>query len=157
MKTRNGKLLVAILLGTAFAGPAHAQERSAEEQALWKVIANTWEMDLNQDQGWMRNGLHPRVAAWGMDYPAPRDNAGIMRWSKINQQMSSMTAYDLSPLTITIAGDTALAHYYYSVASKSAEGKPSVGHGRCSDTLVRQDGRWMFLGWSCSDEPRQDD
>jgi hypothetical protein len=35
-------------------------------------------------------------------------------------------------------------------------GKQSVTHGRCSDTLVRENGRWVFLGWSCSDEPKRD-
>jgi ketosteroid isomerase-like protein len=53
-----------------------------------------------------------------------------------------------------VAGDTALVHYYYSAASKTAEGKNKTTHGRCSDTLVRDDGKWVFLGWSCSDHPK---
>lgn len=157
MNKHKGSFVVALMICTAFAGAAQAQDRSAEQDALWKVISNTWEMDLKKDESWMRDGLHPNATAWGMDYPAPRNNAGIMRWNKINQQMYSMTAYDLSPLDITVAGDTALAHYYYSVASKSAEGKTNVGHGRCTDTLVREGGRWVFLGWSCSDEPHEHD
>lgn len=36
----------------------------------------------------------------------------------------------------------------------NAEGKNETTHGRCSDTLVRDGGKWVFLGWSCSDEPK---
>lgn len=102
----------------------------------------------------MTKDTHPAVSAWGRDYPAPRGRDSIVRWNKISQQSQTLTAYDLSPSAISVAGDAAIAHYYYSTASKTKEGKSEVVHGRCSDTLVRDNGRWVFLGWSCSDEPK---
>lgn len=133
---------------------AQAQTWNAEQTAAWEVSAATWERDLNKDSAWINDTTHASVSAWGMDYPAPRGRGSLHRWAQHGQSTSTMLMYDLSPLAVAIAGDTALVHYYYSTASKSAEGKNETTHGRCSDTLVRDGGKWVFLGWSCSDEPK---
>lgn len=156
MKNFTSKMLLVVLSMLVCAGAVHAQTWTAEQTAVWEASAATWEKDKNKDDSWMTDDTHSAVSAWGHDYPAPRGRDSIVRWAKINQQSQTMVGYDLAPVAISVAGDTAIAHYYYSTASRDADGKTETTHGRCSDTMVREDGRWLFLGWSCSDEPKRD-
>lgn len=148
-------MLLVVLSMFLWAGAVQAQSWTAEQSAVWKAVSATWEKDLNKDDSWMTQDTHPAVSAWSRDYPSPRGRDGIVRWSKVSQQSQTLTAYDLSPGAISVVGDTAIAHYYYSTAYKNADGKTEVTHGRCSDTMVRENDRWLFLGWSCSDEPKR--
>ncbi|HET6603579.1 MAG TPA: nuclear transport factor 2 family protein [Xanthomonadaceae bacterium] len=157
MKSKSIWRLCGMLALLAVLAPVHAQSWSPEQTAVWKAVAATWEKDLQKDGSWIEDDTHDAVSAWGMDYPAPRGKSSISRWNKHQQSVGSMVMYDLAPHAIAVVGDTALAHYHYSVASKNAEGKNDTTHGRCSDTMVRQGGRWVFLGWSCSDEPKHGD
>lgn len=155
MKSCMFRMSLAVLSMCVCAGAVQAQSWTAEQDAVWKAVSATWAKDLKQDNSWMTQDTHPAVSAWSRDYPTPRGRDSIVRWNKVNQQSQTMTEYDLTPGAISIAGDAAIAHYYYSTASKKADGKIEVTHGRCSDTMVRENGRWLFLGWSCSDEPKR--
>ena len=155
MKSVTSRMLLAVLSTFACVGAVQAQSWTAEQSAVWKAVSATWDKDVKQDSSWITNDTHPGVSAWSGDYPTPRGRDSILRWNKVNQQSQKMTDYDLSPGAISIAGDAAIAHYYYSTASKNADGKTEITHGRCSDTMVRENGRWLFLGWSCSDEPKR--
>jgi hypothetical protein len=154
MKISNKAAWCAVLAVALVSAAAQAQTWSAEQQAAWAASESTWERDLNKDSGWINDATHASVSAWGMDYPAPRGRDSVHRWAQHGQSTGTMLMYDLAPLAIVVAGDTALVHYYYTTASKTAEGKNETTHGRCSDTLVRDGGKWVFLGWSCSDEPK---
>jgi hypothetical protein len=146
--------LMAVLL---FAGAlVQAQTWTPAQQEVWKVSADTWEQDLNKDHSWTERSVSAQVSAWGSDYPAPRGKSSMGRWHKHWVTQNPMVMYDLAPLAVAVSGDAAVTHYYYTLATTDAGGKQSVTHGRCSDTLVRENGRWVFLGWSCSDEPKRD-
>ena len=58
-----------------------------------------------------------------------------------------MIAYELYPLEIIVEGDTAVAHYLFSSATKSKDGEVETNHGRYTDILIRTDDGWRFLGW----------
>jgi hypothetical protein len=149
---RSGLMAALLFAGTL----VQAQTWSPQQLEVWKASAVTWEQDLNKDYSWTDNGVSAQVSAWGSDYPAPRGKESMKRWHTLGLQDNPMVAYDLAPLAVVVSGDTALTHYYFTVLSKDAAGKSTTTHGRCSDTLVRENGRWVFLGWSCSDEPKRD-
>lgn len=155
MKLSDVVMSVALVGAGLLAGPIQAQTWNAEQTAAWEASKATWERDLNKDSGWINDATHASVSAWGMEYPTPRGRSSLHRWAQHSQSTNTMQMYDLAPLAIAIGGDTALVHYYYTTASKNAEGKNETTHGRCSDTLVRDGGKWVFLGWSCSDEPKR--
>lgn len=146
--------VIALATAVLLSMPAPAQTWSAEQQEAWAASVATWERDLNKDSGWITDATHASVSAWSMEYPAPRGRDSLQRWAQHSQSLNTMLRYDLAPLAIVVAGDTALVHYYYTTASRNAEEKNETTHGRCSDTLVRDRGKWVFLGWSCSDEPK---
>jgi hypothetical protein len=155
MKMANKAATIGLLAAVLLSVSAQAQTWNAEQTAAWEASTATWERDLNKDSAWINDATHASVSAWGMEYPTPRGRGSLYRWAQHGQTTSTMQMYDLAPLAIAIAGDTALVHYYYTTASKNAEGKSETTNGRCSDTLVRDNGKWVFLGWSCSDEPKR--
>lgn len=154
MKTSAVIVVVGSILVMMCSGTVQAQTWSAEQTAVWTVVSSTWERDLKQDSGWIKDTTHASVSAWGMNYPAPRNRDSLGRWAEHGKTVSTMQIFELAPHAISIAGNAAIAHYHYSTANKTAEGKSETIHGRCSDTLVREGERWVFLGWSCSDEPK---
>ena len=46
-------------------------------------------------------------------------------------------------------------HYYASVSTEDAQGKRETTTSRCTDTLTRDTGSWLYLGWFCFDEPSE--
>jgi ketosteroid isomerase-like protein len=53
--------------------------------------------------------------------------------------------YEITPLAITVRGEFAVVHYYYSQVSKSSEGKMSNVKGRWTDILLKQGDRWVLI------------
>jgi ketosteroid isomerase-like protein len=47
-----------------------------------------------------------------------------------------------------IQGDTAVAHYYYSEMNEDKDGKRETTHGRYTDVLIREEGKWRYFTWS---------
>lgn len=149
------RLVGAVLLLLA-ATAVQAQTWSPQQLEVWKVSAGTWDMDQRKDFSWTENQVSDALSAWGNENPAPRNKASTARWHKYGTEQNAIVMHELAPLAVAISGDAALVHYYYTIATKNAEGKMTTTHGRCSDTLVRENGKWVFLGWSCSDEPKRD-
>ena len=64
--------------------------------------------------------------------------------------------HSLAPVGIVIRGDVAIVHYYASVSAEDREGKRETTTSRCTDTLTRDGGSWLYLGWFCFDEPSEE-
>ena len=60
------------------------------------------------------------------------------------------------PATETaIRGGAAVVHYYASVSEEDQDGKRETTTSRCTDTLIREGGQWLYLGWFCFNEPTE--
>ena len=66
--------------------------------------------------------------------------------------MGRIVRYELYPLSITVHGDVAVAHYLYSTAFKSKEGDIEMANGRYTDVLVRTEEGWKFFAWHGGDD-----
>lgn len=128
-----------------------AQSWNAQQTAVWQVVEKTWEMDKNQDESWMTSMTHPNVSGWGMQNPAPRNRQAMARWAKFNYANEKILMLELAPLSIAMSDNTAVVHYYSTVAMERAGGKRETENGYCSDTLVKQGDTWVFLGWNCGE------
>ena len=62
--------------------------------------------------------------------------------------------HELYPAGIVVVGSMAVAHYYYSTAAEDRDGKRKTTHGRYTDVLINQNGKWMFIAWRGGDDPR---
>jgi len=145
----------AVLMGAAFfilTSPVAAQTWSADQQAVLAVVEETW---TENDPTWVTRLTHPEMLGWGNTIPVPRDQATTGRWSDHGLENSTGLLHSLAPVGIVIRGDVAMVHYYASVSAEDREGKRETTTSRCTDTLTRDGGSWLYLGWFCFDEPSE--
>ena len=145
------------ILGAVFlcsTGPALAQvsaESQLNDQAdVWAQVEQQWTAEEKGDNKWMDKLLTDDFSGWSKTSPAPRGKSSTKMWNRFSEQISSMVAHELYPLSIVVHGDVAVAHYMYTSANKqkSRDGKIETSNGRYTDILVRTDDGWKFLAWA---------
>lgn len=139
-------LTALVLLVALFVPPATGQEWSSDQQEVWKAVMATWGLDPQVD--WCAEACHPNVLAWGVGYPAPRDKDQIHAWWKRDSESSTTLEAQVTPVGIVVQGGTAVAHYYYTTLSESQDGKRKTEHGRYTDVLVKEGGKWLYIAWN---------
>jgi len=138
-------LMILVLSAVLVVPAATGQEWSAEQQEVWKTVKWTWDVD---EEDWCAKVCHPSVLAWGNDTPAPRNREQISTWWKLSRETSTTLEAEVTPVGIVVQGDTAVAHYYYSTLSENKDGKRTTEHGRYTDVLIKEDGKWVYFTWS---------
>ncbi len=135
----------------------HGQSWSAEQREVWNVIVESWDAIVAKDVAWSDKWVHPNAIGWGDENPTPRTRATIKNWDRFGFEGSTTLVHEENLLAMVVQGNTALAHYYYSQGVEETEGKRRTIHGRCSDVLIREGGRWQFIGWRCGELPSDDE
>ena len=143
-------VLSGLLIAGLFSVSANAQSWNAEQTAIWQAIGSTWDVK-DEDGAWLSSTTHASVSGWNRETPAPRSRDAMINWGKLSRESGKAVIVELSPLNIVTANGAAVAHYYYSTMSESKEGKRETEHGSCTDTLIMQDKKWVYLGWSCGE------
>ncbi|UCF68028.1 MAG: nuclear transport factor 2 family protein [Acidobacteriota bacterium] len=146
-------VLAALVVSLALPSQLPAQEWSAEQQEVWSVIVESWDAIVAKDIDWTDTYVHPNAVVWGDDVPMPRNRSSVKKWERYSFQNSTTLVSEYSLAAMVVQSNTAVAHYYYSLGTEDAEGKPKTVHGRCTDILIIEDGRWLFLAWRCGDMP----
>ena len=138
-------LMILAALAVLVVSVATAQEWSAEQKEVWKVVKWTWDED---DEDWCAKVCHPNLLAWGNENPAPRNREQVSAWWKRTSEMSTTLEAEVTPIGIAIQGNTAVAHYFYSTLSEDKDGKRTTENGRYTDVLIKEDGKWVYFTWS---------
>jgi ketosteroid isomerase-like protein len=144
---------VALLMG---ASVARAQSWSAEQQEVWNFEQSQWKRGAEKDMTWVEEMVHPAALAWGNAAPAPQNKASIARWERYNSGNATTLEQELFPLGIVVQGNVAVVHYRYTVASENSKKERKTVNGRYTDILIKEGGRWQFLGWAGGDDPKED-
>ena len=139
--------LVLISLLITQSSRVSAQEWSNAQLEVWSVIQAQWEAAKVKDATWPDRMLHDGFLGWGSDVPAPRTKASTKTWTRYEDENATTLMYELYPLGIVVEGNTAVAHYLYSVAAEDREGERETEHGRYTDILVRDGRTWRFIAW----------
>ena len=143
----NTTRLVFILLGSAFFAAAYAQDSNNDAADVLLTIEREWEATRKGDQDKLDDMLAEEFMGWNRNSPAPRSKASTSEWARFSVEMGRMLKYEIYPLSITVHGDVAVAHYLYSSAFKSKKGDIEMSSGRYTDTLVRTENGWKFIAW----------
>lgn len=146
----------AFLLSALVTTSAMAQNWSKAQSAVWDVVLASYEDIKNGDATWSEKWVLPNAMVWGGAYPMPRSRDSVMRWDSYQIPNSKTHVADYSPTAIVVHDSTAVAHYYYSSATESKDGERETTHGRCTDILAKEKGKWRFISWHCSDNPDND-
>jgi ketosteroid isomerase-like protein len=145
-------LIVTVLLLTGLSGFENADAQSSDDSAVWSVIESVWQAEQRGDTQWVEDALAADFVGWSNSSPAPRDKGSTRLWNNFSTKQVDMLEHELYPLSIIVHGDTAVAHYLYSSASKAKGQDVEVASGRYTDVLVRVDGAWKFLSWHGGDD-----
>ena len=150
-------LVVAALIALALPVTAKAQDWDSAQTEVWNTIVAQWKAAEANDPTWTETDLHPSFLGWSDEFPMPRDKATTNQWERYSSENSTPLVQQLFPVGIVVVGSTAVAHYYYSTAAEDRDGKREITHGRYTDVLVKQDGKWTFIAWRGGDDPRFND
>jgi ketosteroid isomerase-like protein len=141
-----------ILLGALLASATMAQDTTDDEADVLLTIEREWEASQKGDQDDIDDMLTQDFMGWEKSSPAPRSKNSNSQWRRFNEQMGRVVRYELYPLSITVHGDVAVAHYLYSTAFKSEDGEIEMSNGRYTDVLVRTEDGWKFFAWHGGDD-----
>ena len=144
--------LALVILGPLLFSAALAQEPPNDEADVLLTIEREWEAARKGDQDKVDDMLTQDFMGWGKSSPAPRSKRSNSQWRRFNEQMGRVVRYELYPLSITVHGDVAIAHYLYSTAFKKKDGEIEMSNGRYTDVLVRTEDGWKFLAWHGGDD-----
>ncbi len=144
--------LVLILIGSTFFSAASAQDTTDDEASVLLTIEREWEASRKGDQDEIDDMLTADFMGWGKNSPAPRSKTSTSNWSRFSEQMGRIVRYEIYPLSITVHGDVAVAHYLYSTAFKDKKGEIEMSNGRYTDVLVRTEDGWKFVAWHGGDD-----
>jgi len=144
--------LALVLLGPLLVSASLAQDTTDDEANVLLTIEREWEAAQKGDQDQVDEMLTRDFMGWGKSSPAPRTKNSNSQWRRFADQMGRVVRYELYPLSITIHGDVAIAHYLYSTAFETKDGDFEMSNGRYTDVLVRADDGWKFLAWHGGDD-----
>lgn len=152
-------LVVALALGVALlmAAPlASAQSWSAEQQEIWNFELAQWKRAAAKDHTWVEELVHPAALVWANEDPGPLSKASLARWERYNSGNTTTLEQELFPLGIVIQGNVAVVHYRYTTANEDLKKERKTVNGRYTDVLIKEGGRWQFLGWAGGQDPEKD-
>ncbi len=152
--TSIGRIIVFICMAV-FTGTAAAQAWNAAQQEVWKVEEQQWKMSAAKDDSWIEKMVHPSLSYWDNDRPAPQDKASLIRWNRYNSSQGAILEQELYPIAIVITGNIAVVQYRYSTARENYKKERETAHGRYTDVLLKEGGRWQFIAWSGGDDPKK--
>jgi len=145
--------LALVLLGPLLFSAAVAQDTSDDEADVLLAIEREWEAARKGDHDKVDDMLAEDFVGWGKSSPAPRSKRSNSQWRRFGEQMGRVVRYELYPLSITVHGDVAVAHYLYSTAfKKKKDGEIEMSNGRYTDVLIRTEDGWKFVAWHGGDD-----
>lgn len=147
-------MLLGALSLASFPMIAAAQTWTAEQQDIWELEEQQWQMAKDKDLTWIDKMVHPNISYWDADQPGPQNRASLARWSRYNSAASTVLEQELFPISVTITGNLAVAQYRYTVVREDYKKERVTVTGRYTDVLLREGGRWLFITWAGGDDPK---
>jgi Domain of unknown function (DUF4440) len=138
-----------------FAASTEAQTWTPEQQEIWKLEELQWKMNMDKDVSWIDKMVHPSISVWEAGRPAPQNKASITRWNRYSNASSTVLEQEIFPIAATITGNVAVVQYSYTMVREDAKKDREMVTGHWTDVLIKEGGRWMFIGWAGGDDPKK--
>lgn len=134
---------------------AAAQTWTAEQQEIWTLEQQQWQMSKDKDLTWVDKMVHPNLSFWDVDQPGPQNKDSLVRWNRYSSSASTVLEQELFPISVTITGNLAVAQYSYTVVRENYKKEREPATGRYTDVLIKEGGRWLFIAWAGGDDPAE--
>lgn len=139
------KLLFAVLLMLC-ASAAFAQ-KSADEDAVWKLEHAYWENVKALDLVSYRALWHPNFVGWPSVSAEPQRKDHITDWIALYTDKGlHLGSYSLKPAASQATGDIVVTHYWLTSVWMDKDGHGEPHTGRITHTWVRVGTGWQIIG-----------
>ncbi len=138
------------ILGAALLMPAavNAQDASQAEREVLATLEEYAQVSMAGDVEEIMTYFHARFSAWDYAQEGPVDRAGLREMLALLLSDYRQTAFNVEPAGIYVRGDIAILHADYDEVFTDRAGVATPMSGRWTATLVKEEGRWLFLSWS---------
>lgn len=133
---------------------ATAQTWTAEQQEIWSLEQQQWQMTKDKDMTWIDKMVHPNLTFWDVEQPGPQNKASLTRWLRFSNSATTVLEQELFPISVTITGNVAIAQYRYTTVRENYKKEREPATGRYTDVLLKEGNRWLFIAWAGGDDPK---
>ncbi len=146
MKSFLKTLLVPVLFLAIISSTVFAQEWNAAQKEVWKNVEAYWALDAAGNLDGFMSYFHENYIGWEISQPMPGSKATARKFIEHDYKTEKTVLYDITPASINVIGNVAIANYYYTKIVKNAEGKEKTRSGRWADVLMKQGDKWVLIG-----------
>jgi ketosteroid isomerase-like protein len=138
-------MLVGLCLVVFLPLGARGQQWSAEQQEVWQHVETYWSMYANEDVEGFLSYLHEDFSGWTHTNALPRDKEDMARYLPRGFETTETVLHDVNPVGITVHGNIAVVHYYYTRSYVDMSGGEHSDAGRWTEVLMKQGDRWVMI------------
>ena len=138
-------VVLAVFLATASTN-LFAQEWNAAQKEVWKNVETYWALDAAGNLDGFMSYFHDSYIGWEMNQPMPGSKAVAKKFIEHDYKTEKTLVYNITPVSINVIGNVAIANYYYARIIKDTEGKEQTRSGRWADVLMKQGDKWVLIG-----------
>jgi ketosteroid isomerase-like protein len=138
------------VLGAATLNPATmtAQEPSQAEQEVLATLQEYARVSMAGNVDEIMTYFHARFSAWDYAQEGPIDRASLREMLALLLSDYRQTAFNIEPAGIFVHGEIAILHADYDEVFTDPAGVETPMAGRWTATLVKEEGKWLFLSWA---------
>jgi hypothetical protein len=137
------------------ASAASAQSWSSEQQEVWRLEDQQWQMAKDKDASWIDKMVHSNLSYWDNDQVAPQNKASLTRWNRYGNTNATVLEQEIFPISMTITGNVAVAQYRYTQARENLKKDRETISGRYTDVFMKDGGQWKFIAWAGGEDPKK--
>jgi len=131
--------------------PLHAKEWTAEQKEIVDWFKKYTEVSVEGNLKEIWSYYHTKFSGWDYSqtmHAVPFDKAWLQNNQEEQYKMYKMISFEVEPLEIKVEGNFAIVHVNYIEKVKDSDGNEITYSGPWTSTLIKQDGKWLFISWS---------
>ena len=118
---------------------------SNEQAAVWTVVEQSWAAQAAENGKWPGDFSHEKFITWEDSRAEPQELADYIVRQRENDKAGDLTSHGVTPLTITIVGDTAVVAYSAELEFVNNVGETGSSVRNFLEVLIRDGGGWQYL------------
>jgi ketosteroid isomerase-like protein len=147
MRTITKLMFIAGVLAVTSA-QAQTPNWSNEQAAVWTVVEQSWDAQAAENGKWPGDFVRDDLIQWSDNIPAPRGKDAYIAWQRSVDESSNSVWHEISPLAISVAGDTAVVAYSAFLGFENSDGTSGTAVRSIVEVLVSDGRSWKYLATS---------
>ena len=147
-------ILAAVVIAAVFAGSASSQERTANEQAVWKLERAYWGYVQALDLDSYKKLWHPNFVGWPNLSARPARKDHITDWITTRSDKGErLQSFKLVEADSQATENLVETHYWLTSTWAGKDASPKTSTIRVSHTWIRTPAGWQIIGGMSAPEP----